>query len=72
MQSYQSIDGRLRTIIALAFMTYIADLDAYECQGGDELSSTTLSMDARFCIIHMIGDHCYLKYIYILYVNDYI
>jgi hypothetical protein len=26
----------LQTIIALAFMTYIVDLDAYECHLGDE------------------------------------
>ena len=37
----------LETIITLASMTYIIDLDAYELHIGDIKVSTTLSMNAR-------------------------
>ena len=37
----------LETIIALASMTYIVDLDAYELHPGMEESSMTLLMKAR-------------------------
>ena len=51
----------LETIIALASMTYIVDLDAYELHLGDEKSSRTLSMNAR--VLHYACDRSSLLFI---------
>ena len=43
----------LKTIIALASMTYILDVYAYELHPRDEKSSMTLLMNVRFFIFHI-------------------
>ena len=54
LQSSKPFDIGLETIIALTYMTYTVDLDAYLLHLGDEKSSTTLSMNAR--ILHCTYD----------------
>ena len=44
----------LEIMIALVFITYIVNFDAYELYLGDEKSSMTLLMNAR--ILHYIYD----------------
>ena len=44
----------LETIIALAFVAYIVNLDAYELHLGGEKSSMTILMNAR--ILHVVYD----------------
>ena len=44
----------LETIIALASMTYVIDLDAYELHTGMKMSSMTLLMNAR--VLHYTYD----------------
>jgi hypothetical protein len=44
----------LKTIITLASMTYIVDVDAYELHPGDENPSTILLINAR--VLHFMCD----------------
>ena len=49
----------LEIIIALASMTYIVDLDAYELHlGGEKGFFKDFVMNARVFILHMIGVDC--------------
>ena len=63
----------LETIMALASMTYIVDLYAYELYMGMKKSSMTLSIKDSY-IIHMIVVHYYYSIIEYLYTcgNNYI
>jgi hypothetical protein len=47
----------LETIVALASMTYIVDLDAYELHQGDEKIFNYFIMNAKVNILHTIGVH---------------
>ena len=58
-------------IIALASITYLVDLNVYELLQGIRKSSTTLLINARVYIIHMIGVHYYFKIYLYTYVKDY-
>jgi hypothetical protein len=61
----------LETMIALASMTYVVDLDAYELHPGMEMSSMTLLMNAR--VLHYTYDRVHYSKISLhTYVNDYI
>lgn len=63
----------LETILTITSMTYIVDLDAYELYPGMEKSSTILLMSAK--VLHDTydrGKSIIQKYIYILYINNYI
>ena len=60
------------TIIILASMTYIVDLDAYKLHPRDEKVFNHFMLNARICILHMIEVDCYSKVYLYIYVNDYI
>ena len=63
----------LETIIASASMTYIINLDAYECHWGMEKSLVTLLMNARVLrYTYMIRVDCHSKISLYTYVNDYL
>ena len=48
-------------IIAVTFMTYVVDLDAYELHLGDEKSSMTFLMNAS--VVHYTYDREILEYV---------
>ena len=54
----------LETIIALASMTYIVDLDASELHPGDEKVFNDLLMNAK--VLHYTHERCSLLYKFIL------
>ena len=60
----------MQTIIALACMTYIINLDAYELHPGDEkIFNNFINECLGSTSIHMIGFISIIEY---NYVNDYI
>ena len=48
------------------------DLDAYELHPGEEKMFNDFIMNARNCILHIIGVNCYLRIYLYTYVNDHI
>lgn len=73
--TYDLIDHlivNLETISALASMTYIVDLNAYEFHPGDENSSMTLLMNVRVLRYTYDRDLLLSKIVFYINVNDYI